>query len=165
MMRIEPPDNHYLNAAQGWLELGNHLEANEELERITPSLRAHQLVLELRWQIYAKAMDWETCVQIGEALVKSAPDFPEGWINRSYALHELKRTQAAADKLEAAADLFPSVWNIPYNLACYASQLGQLEEAREWLRDAFDLDVTKRTKIMALDDPDLEPLWQAIGQM
>jgi hypothetical protein len=33
---IEPPDSLHLLAAQGWLELGNHLEANEELEKITP---------------------------------------------------------------------------------------------------------------------------------
>jgi hypothetical protein len=25
-------DRHHLRAAQGWLELGNHIEANEELE-------------------------------------------------------------------------------------------------------------------------------------
>jgi hypothetical protein len=28
-------------AAQGWLELGNHIEAIEELENIAPQLRAH----------------------------------------------------------------------------------------------------------------------------
>jgi len=30
-----PGDVRHLEAAQGWLELGNHLEANEELEKIT----------------------------------------------------------------------------------------------------------------------------------
>ncbi len=28
---LEPPDSFHLEAAMGWLELGNHLEANEEL--------------------------------------------------------------------------------------------------------------------------------------
>jgi hypothetical protein len=32
--RLEPNDLRYLVAAEGWLELGNHLEANEELENI-----------------------------------------------------------------------------------------------------------------------------------
>ena len=30
---IGPPDIHFLRAAEGWLELGDHLEANEELKR------------------------------------------------------------------------------------------------------------------------------------
>jgi tetratricopeptide (TPR) repeat protein len=164
--QLEPPDSHHLNAAQGWLELGNGIEANAELENIAPALRTHPLVLEMRWQIYAKAEKWEACVEIGEAMVKAAFDLPEGWIHRSFALHELKRTQEAADKLEAAADLFPSVWTIQYNLACYACQLGKQDEAREWLRDAFDLAPDKKAlKLSALDDPDLEPLWLEIGEI
>jgi hypothetical protein len=48
MESLKPPDSHYLAAAQGWLELGNHFEANEELERITPAMRVHPDVLEIR---------------------------------------------------------------------------------------------------------------------
>ena len=47
-------DTHHLSAAQGWLELGSHLEADKELDEITPELRVHPDVLEIRWQIYAK---------------------------------------------------------------------------------------------------------------
>ena len=42
------PDNLHLQAAQGWLELGNHVEANEELEKIVSTLRSHPDVLEIR---------------------------------------------------------------------------------------------------------------------
>ena len=34
-------DQRHLRAAQGWFELGLHLEANEELENITAEYRAH----------------------------------------------------------------------------------------------------------------------------
>ena len=34
MKPLEPPDSLHLQAAQGWLELGNHIEANEELEKM-----------------------------------------------------------------------------------------------------------------------------------
>ena len=44
-----------MEAAEGWLGLGDHLAANEELEQITVALRAHPKVLMVRWQIYAKA--------------------------------------------------------------------------------------------------------------
>ena len=36
----------HLTAAQGWLELGNHEEAFEELEQIDAPLRGHPDVLE-----------------------------------------------------------------------------------------------------------------------
>jgi hypothetical protein len=44
------PDIHHLRTAVGWLELGNHLEADAELDNITPVLRAHPDVLEIRWR-------------------------------------------------------------------------------------------------------------------
>jgi hypothetical protein len=53
MKPLEPPDSLHLQAAQGWLELGNHIEANEELERIAQQLRAQPDVLKLRWEVYA----------------------------------------------------------------------------------------------------------------
>lgn len=166
MKPLDEHDIHYLDAAEGWLDLGNQLEASAELQNIAPKNRAHPLVLELRWQIHAKEKRWDVCVDLGEAMVKAAMDLPEGWIHRSYALHELKRTVEAEAKLEAAADLFPSIWIIPYNLACYAAQLGKPHEAREWLRDALDLAPNKdAAKLKALDDPDLEPLWQDIGEI
>ena len=45
----------HLTAAQGWLELGNHEEAFEELEQIDAPLRGHPDVLEVRWGIYASS--------------------------------------------------------------------------------------------------------------
>jgi hypothetical protein len=44
---LEPHDKRHLDAAQGWLGLGNWREANEELEQITPERRAHPDVLAL----------------------------------------------------------------------------------------------------------------------
>jgi len=164
-MPLESPDIHHLSAAQGWLELGNHLEADAELARITPALRSHPDVLELRWQIYAKAGKWEPCVDIATALVATVPGEPNGWIHRSHALHELKRTEQASDLLLPAVDLFPKNWLIRYNLACYACRLGNNEEAWDWLEDAFELGDGKAVKLMALDDQDLERFWAEIGDM
>jgi len=36
---LELHDKRHLEAAQGWFELGNCIEATEELEQITPKLR------------------------------------------------------------------------------------------------------------------------------
>ena len=123
---LEPPDSIHLEAAEGWLELGDHLEANEELEQIAPQMRVHPDVLEVRWQIYAKEKKWEVCVDIAGAIIELDPKRPDAWIHRSYALHELKRTQEAFDQLLPVSDRFSKVWTIPYNLACYCAQTGAI---------------------------------------
>jgi tetratricopeptide (TPR) repeat protein len=162
MQSLPLPDSHHLTAATGWLELGNHLEANEELEKIAPQLRIHPDVLEIRWQIYAKEKKWEACVDIATTVIKLAPNNSTGWIHRSFALHELFRTQEAFEKLFPAAEQFPNVWMIPYNLACYCSQLNRLEEAQIWFKKAMAIDeqIVKRT---AIGDPDLQPLWDSMS--
>ncbi|MDB6027676.1 MAG: hypothetical protein JWM68_3899 [Verrucomicrobiales bacterium] len=158
------PDTHHLLAAQGWFELGNHLEANKELDNISPALRSHPGVLDVRWQIYAKVKQWEACVDIGEALVKLAPGSPESWLRRSVAFHGLRRFEEAAELLLPAVDAFPKDWRIRYDLACYACLLGNNEEAWNWLEQAFDLGGAKQVKLIALEDPDLEKFWVEIRE-
>jgi hypothetical protein len=63
-MKLELDDQRQLEAAEGWLELGDWLEANEELERITPQMRAHPYVLRVRWGVYAKAQKWEMAAEV-----------------------------------------------------------------------------------------------------
>ena len=146
------------------LELGNHIEANEELENITASLRAHPDVLNVRWEIYAAAKKWEAAVDIAAAIVQLDPDDPLGWVHRSYALHELKRTAEARDNLLRVVEKFPISATMRYNLACYECQLGNLDRAKQWLEKAFALGDAKGMKLAALDDPDLQPLWKEISK-
>jgi tetratricopeptide (TPR) repeat protein len=161
MKKLEHPDTLYLQAAQGWLELGNHIEADRELDEITPELRAHPNVLLLRCEIYSHAKQWESVVTIADTLVNIAPRILGGWIHRSFALHELKRTQEAYDKLLPAAELYPKEYLVRYNLACYTAQLGQIKKAEDWLKAAMALNESE-VKEIALDDPDLEPLWKGM---
>jgi tetratricopeptide (TPR) repeat protein len=160
--KLEHPDTLHLEAAQGWLELGNHLEANEELDRISPEMRIHPDVLNLRWHVFSKAQKWDACLDIASALIKLAPECSQGWIHRSFALHELKRTQEAFDNLLPVVEKFSRVWTIPYNLACYCAQLGRLDEAQDWFKKAMALD-EQAVKESALDDPDLQPLWDSMS--
>jgi len=71
---IEPPDSFHLIAADGWLGLGDHLAADEELDKITPELRAHPHVLSVRYEIYAKAKKWDGAAEIAGVLVKLMPN-------------------------------------------------------------------------------------------
>jgi len=164
-MKFDRADKLHLEAAQGWLELGNWLEANEELENITAQLRAHPDVLRVRWEVYAKAKKWEVAAEVAQALCQRVPNEAFGWIHLAYALHELKRTKEAWNVLLPVADQFPDHDAIPYNLACYATRLGYLQEARFWLERAIAISGKKEVKLMALKDPDLEPLWKEIGEV
>src|SRR4051812_22314205 len=118
---LKHPDSLHLQAAQGWLELGNHLEANEELEKITARLRAHPDVLEIRWLIYAKEEKWEACLDIAKAITSLAPQEAIGWIDLSIAYHKLGETQRAWDALSPMAAKCHRNPAIHYNLACYAA--------------------------------------------
>lgn len=60
-----------------------------------------------------------------------------------------------------AEKLHPKHAMIQFNLGCYACQLGNLEEAKSRVAVAISLDGQFRGK--ALDDPDLEPLWDEIA--
>jgi len=72
--------------------------------------------------------DWSGRIlerEIAETIVNAAPERPEGWIHRSFALHELNRTLEALNQLLPVAEEFPDQWTIYYNLACYCSQFGK----------------------------------------
>ena len=164
MQSLGPPDTHFLSAAVGWCELGNVTEAKAELDRIAQVLRHHPDVLEVRWLIHAQEKNWEEGFTVAEKLVEVAPRRSSGWLHRAYALRRVQRggLQAAWDVLLPAFERFPEEPIIPYNLACYACQLGRLEQARQWLQRAVKVAGKERIKFMALNDADLEPLWVEI---
>jgi len=64
---------------------------------------------------------------------------------------------AAHAILIRAAGFHPADTTIQFNLACYEAQLGNLDRAKEHLKRATQIDT--KFKRMALEDPDLEPLW------
>ena len=148
-----------------------------ELGSLPSDLQEHPAVLEMRWQISAKALNWDAAKDVAQAIVTQLPDEPDGWLHLSYATRRATHgsVRAAWDVLFPVAKKFPDVPLIPYNLACYACQLGLMDDAREWLRKAFVADDAKtpgeyfrpasQYKLMALQDSDLKPLWREIGEM
>lgn len=160
-----PQDQWQFRAAEGWLELGNWVEAQAELEGIPPQFEKHPQVLCLRHQIYAKAGRWELAAEVAREIAIIRPDDAFGWIHWAYSLHELKRTQEAYDVVHSVVAKFPEESTLPYNLACYSCQLGKLKEAMEWLKSAIRTDTEKEIRRMAVKDKDLEPLWKEIGEL
>ena len=164
MQLIEPPDIHHLSAAIGWLELGVPVEADEELNRISAERQAHPDVLEVRWLALAQLKRWDKALAIARALLKGAPNRCSGWLHQAYSLRRASRDglQLAWDALLPAYDKFPREPTVAYNLSCYACQMQQLDQARTWLNRAFKIGDKNKIKQMALDDADLQPLWDEI---
>ncbi len=151
----------------GWLELGNWREANDELDKITPSFLAHPNVLEVRFQICAKAEKWDAAAELARELVQINPNEAQFWISHAYATRRMPGggIPEAKDILREAQRLFPKEHLIAYNLACYDCQLGDNSEAWKWLKTAFDLGDAEQLTVMALKDPDLKPLWTKIATL
>lgn len=164
MLNLEPPDSHHVNAAVGWVELGNPAEARAELERVSSKFFQHPEVLEARWQILAAERRWSDALAMARQIKDQTPDRVTGWINQSFCLHELKRTQEAYIELLLAAKRFPKFSVIPYNLACYACQLGDHDDAKRWLKKAIKIGDPKAIREMALSDPDLAPMHEVIRE-
>ena len=146
-----------LEASLGYLTLGMHQDAWNELESLPPELRADDGVLELRIQIYQGLGKWESARVLAESLAKRSPENSYWWILWAFSLRREKSVEAARAVLLDAASIHPYEALIPYNLACYACVLGQIEAAGKLLQVAFAMDVM--LKRVALDDLDLDPIF------
>jgi predicted Zn-dependent protease len=165
--KLEPPDTHHFSAAIGWLELGVPAEARTELAHISGAMQEHPDVLEARWLVAAEAKQWEEGLQVAQALLQRAPKRASGWLHQAYALRRVQAggLERAWQALLPASEKFPKEAVIPFNLSCYACQMNQLETARQWLQRAAVIGGKEKIKNMALQDADLEPLWEEIRSL
>ena len=158
-----------MRAAEGWLELSDHVSAFEELEEITPLHRVHPDVLKLRWRIYAKAEKWGNAFTVAEGLSRLTPDSVEPFIWRAYSARRMGggNVAMALELLLGVANEFPDEPVVPFNLACYNAVLNKLVEARSWLKIALKVaernGTQKHWKECVLTEPDLEPLRREVN--
>ena len=157
---LEPPDQQYWQAAVGYAELGMFQDANDELEQIDPFNRAAPEVLAVRLAIYGGLKKWELMQQIAKRLKEFDPDNVQWAISLAYATRQAFSIDVAMEILLDAEAKFPREAAIPYNLACYFCQLGEMKKAKRYLKKAFEIDLNWRKA--ALEDEDLEPLWDSL---
>ena len=83
--------------------------ANAELDNLTPELRVHPAVLEVRWQIYAKAKRWEACIEIARTLTELVPTDVNNWVDLAYSTRQAKAggLESAVKILTGAVEKFP----------------------------------------------------------
>ena len=107
------------------------------------------------------AKKWDMAAAVASHLVKVDPQTAGWWISLAYALRRTESIEKAEAILLRAQAIHPKVAMIAFNLACYASVTSRLEEGKERLRHAIELDSGIRG--LALDEKDLRPLWDWIG--
>jgi tetratricopeptide (TPR) repeat protein len=161
-MPLESPDRQHCDAAIGYAELGMFADAIAELECVDPLNRAAPEVLAVRAAIYHGLKKWDALQVVAARLVEHDPTNVQWTVSLAYATRRAVSIESARDILLTAHPRFPKEAVIPFNLACYYCQLGELETAKDHLRRAFQIDPNWREA--ALDDKDLEPLWSFLDQ-
>jgi Flp pilus assembly protein TadD len=84
------------------------------------------------------------------------PDDALAWSALSYSLRRLGRIEEARRGYEKSLALNPNESRVLYNFACFWASVGNEEECRRYLAQAFPL-VERHTLELADRDPDLAP--------
>jgi Flp pilus assembly protein TadD len=150
-------------ASSGYLELGMLDDAAKVLDEIALEDKNRNEVLGARVVLYIAAKKWDMAAAIASHLVRVDPNNEAWWINLAYSVRRIEGVEKAEDILLRAQAIHPKVAIIAFNLACYASVTGRIEQAKARLRHAIDLD--KEIRRLALGDEDLRPLWDWIGAL
>ncbi len=146
-----------LEPFSGYLDLGMYLEAHEELENLPEEAKAHPWAALARLTLLLETGGWQEGIRLGSESSRKWPQEHEFYFKTAYCLHELKRTEEAKQTLETAPDAIRKTALFHYNLACYETQLGNIETAKHLLKRCFAL--APAYKEEANEDPDLQPLW------
>ena len=101
---LSPQDRRHLEAAQGWIGLGDFLSANSELDDITPRFRAHPKVLRERMKVFVLGKRWDDAHTIATAILTSFEEDPEFHYDFAVICAQLLDTAGARIHLEAAFD-------------------------------------------------------------
>ncbi|MFX3681372.1 MAG: tetratricopeptide repeat protein [bacterium] len=139
-------------------------EASDELEMIQGDEALSADVMRLRIDLYHQAKHWDLLEAVAKALVRLCPKDEQGWVSWAWATRRHKGIPEAKEVLlKAEPTIGDTSATLHYNLACYACQLGDMKEAKRRLSMACKMHPD--FKASALDDPDLQPMWDDIATM
>src|ERR1700676_5759587 len=140
--------------AEGYSELGMLEDALGESGQLDSEQQERLEVLRMRVDILLRKQDWEDALRLSLRFCAVNPNQPYGHVHAAFCLHELGRTSEATQHLlDGPASLLDEPVYY-YNLACYDTVLGNLEQAKVYLRASFRLD--KSFQQLAKKDPDLQ---------
>jgi tetratricopeptide (TPR) repeat protein len=141
-----------IRAAEGYAELGMYSEALTELDQLPPEDQERLESLRMRVQVVLQTRDWNSGLKLSRRIAEIFPNESYGFIHAAFCLHELGEAQRAKETLLNGP---PSLLDY-YNLGCYETVLGNLDQAKAYLRASFRLN--KGFREIARQDPDLAPI-------
>jgi tetratricopeptide (TPR) repeat protein len=110
------------------------------LEEIEPEDKTRTEVLGARIALYITAKKWDMAAAVASHLVKVDPGTAGWWISLAYSVRRSEGIEQAEAILQRAQAIHPKVAMIAFNLSCYASVTGRMEDAKARLRNAIELD-------------------------
>jgi predicted Zn-dependent protease len=146
--------------AEGYSELGMLDDALGELAQLDEEQQERDEILRMRIDIFLRKQAWMEALRLSQQVCAANPNQPFGFVHSAYCLHELGRTpEAKQTLLDGPASLLDEPVYY-YNLACYDTVLGHLDQAKVYLRASFRLN--KSFREMAKTDPDLSQIRDAL---
>jgi lipopolysaccharide biosynthesis regulator YciM len=155
-VNLDPQIHRRLVAAVGFAELSLFQDAVQELEELPDKLKETAIVLATWLEVYQRWQKWSEASSVAQRLAEMEPDESNWPLALAYAVRRSRGLVFAQEILKQAREKFPDCATIHFNLACYAAQLGDLDEARQRLRRAIQLD--QGFAALAKTDPDLKPI-------
>ena len=128
-----------------------------------PEDRARSEVVVMRLVILQSMQRWDKVAEIARGAVRAYPGCADLYLMGAYAIRRHLDVSAALEFLQGGQPCMDDVASYWFNVGCYHCQLGDLDEAKRCVRKAVELD--KGFQQMALDDEDLEPLWEELGRL
>lgn len=155
-MKLSVQTMRALRFAEGYLALGMKRDAAEALAEIVSAEADFLPVLAMRAAVFQELADWGRAAEAATLLCERAPDDAGHWIQRAYTVRRARNIEEARVILLEAMERHPAEAIIRFNLACYEAQLGRLDAARAFLKEACR--INPDCAELAKTDPDLEPL-------
>ena len=117
-------------SALGWFDLGNYVEAFNELDNLPPEHRASVDAMELRCRIYRKLEKWRELEMVAEGCLASVTDVTRipFACHHAWALLKQGRVQEARAVLDKVP--YTCAPELLFTAACILCAVGELELAR-----------------------------------
>jgi hypothetical protein len=156
-MPLSDTDQLHLNTAAGFLQIGEPMDAWNELEMITPLNRAKTEVLTVRLAVCRALKMWELAEEIARTLIRREPHNVMHVVALAEVMGKREGPVAAAAVYEFAIDRFPDFAPLRVSLAVELVKAGQIEDAKRVVKKACEPDPDLR--LVVLDHPGLEAIW------
>jgi len=150
-------DQLHLETAAGFLQLGDAMDAWNELEKIAPLNRAQTNVLTVRLAVCRALKNWELAEELARTLIKREPKNIMHVVALAEVMGHREGPVAAAAVYEFAVDRFPDFAPLRVSLAVELVKAGQIDDAKRVVKMACELDPDLR--LVVLDHPGLSAIW------